>query len=77
MSDETVENRLGKGWEQDARQRLAEVPYDTELGIEMARDAQRVSNGELSEQEFYEKYHEQVVAEFGTDKRPPEMRENE
>lgn len=44
--------------------------YDEDLGRRMARDAQRVSNGELSEAEFHEKYHEEVKAEFGRDDRP-------
>ena len=36
----------------------------------MGRDARRVSRGELSEREFYEKYHDDVVDEFGFDRRP-------
>jgi hypothetical protein len=43
---------------------------DDDLGRRMGRDAQRVWRGELSEQEFYEKYHDEVVAEFGFDNRP-------
>lgn len=46
--------------------------FDEELGREMARDAQRVSDGELSEAEFHEQYHEAVVEEFGRDDRPIE-----
>lgn len=46
--------------------------YDEQLGRSMARDARRVSNGDLSEEEFYEKYHEAVVEEFGRDERPIE-----
>jgi hypothetical protein len=44
--------------------------FDEELGRQMARDAQRVSDGELSEAAFHEKYHEAVVEEFGRDDRP-------
>lgn len=47
-----------------------EYRFDEELGRRMARDAQRVSDGELSEVAFYEKYHEDVVEEFGQDDRP-------
>lgn len=36
----------------------------------MARDAIRVTMGELSEAEFHEKYHEEVLEEFGVDDRP-------
>ncbi|MBI4298110.1 MAG: 4Fe-4S dicluster domain-containing protein [Chloroflexi bacterium] len=35
----------------------------------MARDAQRVVAGDLSEQEFYERYHEAYLHEFGVDSR--------
>lgn len=41
-----------------------------DLGRRMGMDAQRVARGELSEDKFYEKYHEEVVEEFGFDKRP-------
>nr|WP_071933366.1 4Fe-4S ferredoxin N-terminal domain-containing protein [Halodesulfurarchaeum formicicum] len=44
--------------------------YDEDLGRRMARDARRVSDGELSEAEFHEKYHEEVLEEFGRDDRP-------
>lgn len=46
--------------------------FDEELGWQMARDARRVSDGELSESEFHEKYHEAVLEEFGRDDRPIE-----
>nr|WP_083258893.1 4Fe-4S ferredoxin N-terminal domain-containing protein [Halodesulfurarchaeum formicicum] len=46
--------------------------YDEDLGRRMARDARRVSDGELSEAEFHEKYHEEVLEEFGRDDRPIE-----
>jgi hypothetical protein len=44
--------------------------FDDELGRQMGTDAQRVWQGELSEQEFYEKYHDAVLEEFGVDDRP-------
>ena len=45
----------------------------------MARDAIRVSNGELTDAEFHERYHEAVLEEFGEDQRPtkPEGFEND
>ena len=46
--------------------------FDEELGRRMARDARRVSNGELAEAEFHERYHEAVLEEFGRDDRPIE-----
>lgn len=36
----------------------------------MARDALRVTRGELSEAAFHERYHEAVLEEFGVDDRP-------
>lgn len=36
----------------------------------MARDAIRVTRGELSEAAFHERYHEDVLEEFGVDERP-------
>ncbi|MDZ7849474.1 MAG: 4Fe-4S ferredoxin N-terminal domain-containing protein [Halodesulfurarchaeum sp.] len=53
-----------------------ESTYDEDLGRQMARDARRVSDGELSEVEFHEKYHEAVVNEFGRDDRPIETGDN-
>ena len=44
--------------------------FDDDLGRRMGKDAQRVWRGDLSEQEFYEKYHEAVLDEFGVDDRP-------
>lgn len=53
-----------------AEERLADVEYDTELGTEMGRDAIRLARGELSEAEFHEMYHDDVLEEFGLDDRP-------
>ncbi|WP_411965159.1 4Fe-4S ferredoxin N-terminal domain-containing protein [Haloferax sp. YSMS24] len=62
-------------WEEEATEILDGVEYDADLGMRMARDAIRVSNGEMTDAEFHEKYHEEVVAEFGEDKRPTEPEE--
>ncbi|SEW19452.1 4Fe-4S ferredoxin N-terminal domain-containing protein [Halobacterium jilantaiense] len=48
---------------------LDDTEYDTELGVEMAKDAQRVAAGELEEAEFYRRYHEDILEEFGEDDR--------
>ncbi len=60
-------------FDDDERERmerlLDDTEYDTELGVEMARDAQRVAAGELSEAEFYRQYHDDVLEEFGEDDR--------
>ncbi len=57
-------------WDRRAEHILSLTEYDTELGKRMARDALRVTRGELSEDEFHRKYHEDVLEEFGMDKRP-------
>ena len=61
-------------WAARAAERLDETEFDTELGLAMARDAQRVVAGEMSEQAFYEAHHEAVAAEFGEDERVLEAR---
>ena len=58
------------GWEEWADDILGEVEHDTELGKELARDAIKVTKGEMSEEEFHEKHHEDMMAEFGVDDRP-------
>ena len=57
-------------WETRARETLADVEYDTDLGIEIARDAHRVSEGALSTEAFNEKYRDRLIEEFGMDARP-------
>lgn len=44
--------------------------FDPELGKQMGKDAVLVSMGEMTEAEFYEKYHQKVLDEFGVDDRP-------
>ncbi|MGM0372710.1 MAG: 4Fe-4S ferredoxin N-terminal domain-containing protein [Halobacteriota archaeon] len=44
--------------------------FDQELGKQMGEDAQKVADGEMTEAAFFEKYHEDVVSEFGEDARP-------
>lgn len=41
-----------------------------DLPRRMGRDARLVARGDLSEDEFYDRYHEQVVERFGIDRRP-------
>ena len=48
---------------------LEDVPFDTELGKRLAKDARRIAKGELSREEFHEKHHEAVMREFGRDER--------
>lgn len=48
---------------------LDDVPFDTELGKRLAKDAAKVRNGELSREAFHEKHHDAVMREFGRDER--------
>ena len=48
----------------------AEGEFDQELGKRMGEAAQQVREGELTEAEFYDRFHDEVVAEFGFDDRP-------
>ncbi|MFP4632242.1 MAG: 4Fe-4S ferredoxin N-terminal domain-containing protein [Halobacteriota archaeon] len=57
-------------WEDRARETLDDVEFDTDLGIEMARDAERLANDEMTREEFNEKYHDRILDEFGMDARP-------
>lgn len=52
-----------------ADQEVAE--YDQELARRMGEDARKVGDGELSQETFYERYHDAVLAEFGVDERDP------
>ncbi|EMA42624.1 4Fe-4S ferredoxin N-terminal domain-containing protein [Halobiforma nitratireducens] len=61
---------LGEAAEDRFEEMLEETEYDAELGMEMAKDAMRLTKGELTDEEFYDRYHEDVVEEFGEDERP-------
>jgi len=61
---------MGEEWEERMREQLEETEFDADLGMQMARDAQRLVAGELTEQEFYAEYHEDVSEEFDVDERP-------
>ncbi|RQG96830.1 4Fe-4S ferredoxin N-terminal domain-containing protein [Natrarchaeobius oligotrophus] len=71
-TDDESFHPLGEEWENDLEAMLDDTEYDSDLGMDMARDAMRVTKGELSEAEFHEKYHEDVMEEFGVDDRPTE-----
>ncbi len=57
-------------WEKWADSVLEETEFDTELGKQIGKDARRVTAGELSPEEFQERYHEDLLEEFDTDERP-------
>ena len=68
---------LDEHWERRAAGHLADVDFDTELGVEIARDSLRVAQGDLTKAEFHEKHHDAVAAEFGIDDRPTRDAYNE
>ncbi|CAI50564.1 probable anaerobic dehydrogenase iron-sulfur-binding subunit [Natronomonas pharaonis DSM 2160] len=61
---------MGEEWEEEMREKLEETEYDADLGMEMAEDAMRLIQGELSEAEFHDRYNDAVVEEFDVDDRP-------
>ncbi|ELZ24063.1 4Fe-4S ferredoxin N-terminal domain-containing protein [Natrinema limicola] len=69
-TDDESFHPLGNEWEGELESMLDDTEYDSQLGMDMARDAMRVTEGELSEAEFHEKYHDDVMEEFGEDERP-------
>ncbi len=69
-TDDDSFHPLGEEWEGELETMLDDTEYDSELGMQMAQDAMAVTKGELSEAAFHEKYHDDVMAEFGEDQRP-------
>jgi molybdopterin-containing oxidoreductase family iron-sulfur binding subunit len=61
---------MGAEWEDRMREELEDTDYDADLGMQMARDAQRLVAGEISEEQFYAEYHDDVKEEFEADERP-------
>ncbi|CEG29252.1 4Fe-4S dicluster domain-containing protein [Bacillus sp. B-jedd] len=49
----------------DAVKELDKSPYDTKLGVNMARDARKVLNGSLKIDEFHKIYSASLIGEFG------------
>ena len=64
---DTLEALHTDEWEAEMRELLEDGDADVDLGMAMAKDAQRLVAGELSETEFAERYHDAVVEEFDVD----------
>ena len=62
-------NDLDEDWEREARDHLSDVEFDTELGVELSRDAMRLARGEITESTFHERHHAAIMDEFGIDER--------
>lgn len=74
-SDAEPELDVGPEWEESARNHLSQSDYDTELGVELSKDARKVVNGEMTDAEFHEKHHEAMMEEFGVDERVLDLQE--
>jgi Fe-S-cluster-containing dehydrogenase component len=70
MGDRPEAMEPEESWETRARAVLEPTGYDTELGAQVARDANRVVAGELSAEEFGQRYHDAYLEQFGRDARP-------
>jgi molybdopterin-containing oxidoreductase family iron-sulfur binding subunit len=70
MGDRTEAMEPEESWEARARAVSEPTGHDTELGAQVARDANRVVAGELSAEEFGRRYHAAYVEQFGRDDRP-------
>ena len=63
-------NRLGNMIDDllpDGKEELDKSPYDTQLGLNMARDARKVINGKLKIEDFHKVYSSSLIQEFGKD----------
>ena len=66
-ADDSLENyeALLEEHLEESLEELEKTEYSTDLGIMMAADARRVSSGEMTSDEYWEKYDEAAVREFG------------
>ncbi len=67
VSGSTTDEYVGMIEEEleESVEELKEADYDTDLGLSMAADARRVSNGEMTSEAYWEKYDEAARNEFG------------
>ncbi|UII56813.1 4Fe-4S dicluster domain-containing protein [Cytobacillus spongiae] len=49
----------------DSKKEMSNSPYDSELGLNMARDARKVINGRLDIVDFHQTYSSSLTKEFG------------
>lgn len=65
---ETIDAAAAAAIDAEVSEPLAELEkseYRTDLGVEMAEDARRVSRGEMTGESYWEKYDAAAVEEFG------------
>lgn len=66
----TPESVFDAAWEERMRQAMAGTGWNASLAIQVARDALKVTAGELSEEEFQSRHTAAYLREFGMDLRP-------
>lgn len=69
-------NTLADQFVPDSEKVLATSPYDSQLGMNMARDARKVINGNLKIEDFHKVYSASLIKEFG-DQYAGEIKETE
>jgi len=58
-------DQLADNFVPDADKVLSKSPYDSQLGVNMARDARKVINGKLKIEDFHKVYSASLIKEFG------------
>ncbi|WP_017756807.1 4Fe-4S dicluster domain-containing protein [Calidifontibacillus oryziterrae] len=61
-----VYSKMINGILPNAEKELADSPFDTQLGLNMARDARKVIKGSLAIEDFHKIYSASLLKEFGT-----------
>jgi Fe-S-cluster-containing dehydrogenase component len=65
-----TESRFDSNKEERIKRLLEANAFDKDLGADAAKDALRVAGGQMSEADFYLKYHNAYLKQFGIDLRP-------
>lgn len=58
-------DQLADNFVPDSQEVLSKSPYDSQLGVNMARDARKVINGTLKIEDFHKVYSASLIKEFG------------
>jgi Fe-S-cluster-containing dehydrogenase component len=68
---------FGSDWEAEARKTMEPTGWDPDLAVRVARDALRLVSGEISEQDFRDRYHQDYLRTFGLDNRPADSEDED
>lgn len=58
------------GWTDTVDTAVERETYDTDLGARVGRDAVRVHIGTMTEEEFYDRYHRELLETLSADRKP-------